>query len=54
MCSLFAVDPNTLQVTSVNKLTLLMVARYLLIAVVAALVAAGMSRTVMARRIADA
>jgi len=33
-----AVDPNTLQVTSVNKLTLLMVARYLLIAVVAPLV----------------
>lgn len=33
-----AVDPTTLQVTSVNKLTLLMVARYLLIAVVAPLV----------------
>lgn len=33
-----AVDPNTLQPTSVNKLTLLMVVRYLLIAVVAPLV----------------
>ena len=33
-----AVDPNTSQVISVNKLTLLMVARYLLIAVVAPLV----------------